>query len=96
MIDIHKETMRSLCKATRTIRGDLKLHPSTLMRWMTKGCRGIVLEGQKIGGRWYTSDEAIDRFLAKLNSGRQRLVSEADEVRNERVEQALKEVFGEN
>ena len=45
----------------------------TLREWMKKGCKSqvtgetVLLEGWQIGGRWHTSVEAFDRFLAKLN-----------------------------
>ena len=39
---------------------------STLWRWATKGCRGVKLEARRLGGRFVTSLEAVDRFSAKL------------------------------
>lgn len=39
---------------------------STLWRWTTKGCRGVKLESRRLGGRFVTSVEAVDRFSAKL------------------------------
>lgn len=38
----------------------------TLWRWALKGLQGVRLETIKIGGRRYTSFEAIDRFAARL------------------------------
>lgn len=39
----------------------------TLHRWTTKGCRGIVLETLHLGGRRYTSTEAVQRFHLAIN-----------------------------
>lgn len=39
---------------------------STLWRWSTKGCRGVRLEARRLGGRYITSIEAVDRFSARL------------------------------
>jgi len=47
----------------------LKSQPSvqTVWRWAMKGVRGVQLESRLIGGRRYTSREAVDRFLARLS-----------------------------
>lgn len=44
----------------------LRLHVSTLVRWIKHGRQGIHLEAKRIGGRWYTSRRAV---LAFINSG---------------------------
>jgi hypothetical protein len=36
---------------------------ATLHRWVRKGVRGARLEAHRIGGRWYTSRDAVDDFL---------------------------------
>ena len=47
-------------------------HPSvpTVWRWALKGLQGVRLESLKIGGRRFTSLEAIDRFAARLTEPR--------------------------
>lgn len=40
------------------------IHYSTVFRWKTHGCRGRKLETYLVGGRIYTSLEALTRFLA--------------------------------
>lgn len=35
---------------------------TTVWRWMRYGNNGVVLAARKIGGRWYTSEEALQRF----------------------------------
>ena len=41
---------------------------ATYWRWLLTGVRGVKLESMKIGGRRYTSLEAIERFLTALNT----------------------------
>lgn len=38
-------------------------HVDSLRRWGTKGIRGAKLGIQRIGGRWYTTREAISQFF---------------------------------
>ena len=40
----------------------------SIRRWTETGVRGVVLETTCIGGRRFTSREAIRRLLAKINS----------------------------
>jgi Protein of unknown function (DUF1580) len=48
-----------------------RCHPSTVWRWAFKGCRTLAgrvrLEHVKVGGVWYTSAEAVRRFLDQVN-----------------------------
>lgn len=37
--------------------------PSTIWRWILRGCRGAKLETITIGGRRYVTAESIDRFI---------------------------------
>jgi hypothetical protein len=39
---------------------------STVFRWITKGVKGIRLEAVLAGGRWYTSEESLRRFMTRL------------------------------
>jgi hypothetical protein len=41
----------------------------TITRWGTRGIRGVKLELVRVGGRFYTSAAAIDRFLNAINAG---------------------------
>lgn len=59
-----------------TIAQAAKLYPartnaSTIIRHITRGVkvRGVVvrLEGQRMGGRWTTTAEAVERFFGRLN-----------------------------
>ena len=56
-----------------------EVHVSTIYRWATAGCRGVVLETLQVGGTRCTSAEALRAVLRGLDSrseaydGRQRL-----------------------
>ncbi len=43
-----------------------KIHASSLWRWARKGIHGIRLETRRLGGRFVTSLEAIERFSKRL------------------------------
>ena len=55
------EKLVSLPGATRLLPG--RPHISTLWRWATRGVRSVRLETTLIGGRRYTSHEALERFI---------------------------------
>lgn len=61
-IDRLTETLLSLSEAAKILPGTP--HLSTLHRWRLRGVRGVKLETCLVGGRRYTSVEAVDRFLA--------------------------------
>lgn len=44
-----------------------RVSPVTAWRWALRGVGGIKLESIKIGGTRYTSREACQRFLERLN-----------------------------
>lgn len=41
--------------------------PATIWRWRTRGSNGAKLDCVRIGKRWYTSHEAVARFVAAQN-----------------------------
>jgi hypothetical protein len=70
MIDSASETLITLIQAAdelpRRRRGP-KTHISTLFRWSTAGCRGVVLETIQVGRTRCTSREALQRFFERLS-----------------------------
>jgi len=62
MIDVNSEHIVSFAEAPATLPG--RPHISTLHRWRLRGIRGHRLETCLIGGRRYTSSEALERFVA--------------------------------
>jgi hypothetical protein len=102
MIDLKTETPLSLAQAAKLIpptRQDKPVHVSTLVRWILHGVRGVQLEAVRVGGRWITSREALERFSAALTAkhisppNRTTTTSRQDSARHqrqqERVEQQL-------
>ena len=65
MIDIPNEKMLPLSKVPQWLEKHLghKVNRSTVFRWKTRGSRGSRLETILVGGRRYTSEEALVRFF---------------------------------
>jgi len=86
-ININEELM-TLSDATRYAprRNGKKVHVSTIYRWSTLGCRGVVLETLQAGSTRVTSREALSRFFARLTADVQGHAVEA------RTEQAADEL----
>jgi len=64
-IDLTNEQLVSLPGAARRLPG--QPHVSTLHRWRLRGVRGVRLETTLIGGKRFTSTEALQRFVDRLN-----------------------------
>jgi len=62
MVDLSTEHLLSLPEAASRLPG--RPHISTLHRWRQRGVRGVKLETLLLGGRRYTSREALKRFAA--------------------------------
>lgn len=92
MIDVENEHLLTMTEAARSIsRGGV--HVSTLHRWHLRGCRGVRLETVLIGGRRYTSKEALQRFFARVTAAADGQVVRAEmppTVRND-IDAALDE-----
>ena len=71
MIDLKTESPLSLAQAARLVpptRLDKQVHVSTILRWISHGVRGVRLEAVRIGVRWVTTHEALERFSAALTA----------------------------
>ena len=71
-IDFQRETLLGVTEAAGILpasRGGKRIHISTLHRWASRGLRGVVLETIRVGGRRYTSTEALQRFFDRLSTG---------------------------
>jgi hypothetical protein len=67
--DVHGESLVSIPDSCRIIPG--RPHLATVYRWFTKGVRGgIKLETVLVGGRRFTSREAVQRFVDRLSGDR--------------------------
>jgi hypothetical protein len=74
MIDLHNEELLSLAEATKRVppaRQGEKTHLSTILRWILEGAKApdgsrVKLEALRLGSRWMTSTEALQRFAERL------------------------------
>src|SRR5438067_1404994 len=74
MLNLTTEKPISLATACELIppgRGGRRTHLSTLLRWVLKGSKApsgqlVRLEAIRVGGRWMTSAEALQRFAEAL------------------------------
>jgi hypothetical protein len=74
MFDTTLEALIPLNAAARLIppaRSGKRTHLSTLLRWILRGARSpsgerVLLEAVRLGGRWMTSREALQRFAEQL------------------------------
>ena len=70
MQEIDKNRMVLLSKAAVLLptRNEKKVHPSTLHRWRSRGIRGVRLTCNRVGGCWFTTQNALDAFCAELSA----------------------------
>jgi hypothetical protein len=66
MIDHTSESLLTFPEAAAALPD--RPHVSTVHRWRMRGINGIKLETIRIGGRRYTSQEALDRFIGAITS----------------------------
>jgi hypothetical protein len=74
VLDLATESTLSLAAAARLVppaRGGKRTHLSTLLRWIVRGAKApdgspVRLEAIRLGGRWLTSREALQRFVERL------------------------------
>jgi hypothetical protein len=74
MIDLRTETLLSLAEAARRLppgRLGRRATPSCLFRWIRDGVRlpdgrRVCLDAARLGHRWLTSVEALQRFADRL------------------------------
>jgi hypothetical protein len=74
MIDLKNETALSLAAATRLLPPGRQGRPvslSCILRWVLTGAKSLSgemvrLEAVRLGGRWLTSVEALQRFAERL------------------------------
>lgn len=67
------ESLISLNAATRLIpgRNGKPINVSTVYRWAFKGAKGVRLESWLVGGQRFTSRQAMERFIERLNANSQ-------------------------
>lgn len=65
-IEIGTETVLSLTEAAKIAPG--RPHLATIWRWCQRGVRGVKLETIVVGGRRFTTTEALERFIARTKA----------------------------
>ncbi len=60
-INLQSDILLTLSDACR--RFPHRPSPATLWRWRVKGVHGVRLECVRVGSRWCTTQQAVERFL---------------------------------
>ena len=94
MIDVSSEILLAFPETASTLPS--RPHLSTIHRWRLRGVYGVKLETVMVGGRRYTSREALQRFAAattaaasgepvphRTNRQRQREIAKAEQELSE-------------
>jgi hypothetical protein len=68
-------------------------HIATLWRWITYGIRGVRLESRRLGGRFVTSIEALDRFGKALAEASHRVPASTSPRKVERLPTARRKAI---
>ncbi len=63
---MNHEHLMSFSAAAKSLPGRPNI--ATLWRWRTHGVRGVKLETILVGGRRYTSQEALERFSERITA----------------------------
>ena len=63
---MNHEHLMSFSAAAKSLPGRPNI--ATLWRWRTRGVRGVILESILIGGRRFTSREALERFSERITA----------------------------
>lgn len=62
-IDIHSDSLLTISEAAKSL--PMRPNVSTVWRWVQRGVRGVTLDTVLIGGRRYTSREALQSFVER-------------------------------
>jgi hypothetical protein len=81
-IDISVEEILTLTQAAKSLPG--RPASSTIHRWRLRGIRGVRLETILVGGRRFTSRQALERFAARITAAAD---GEAPPIRTPRARQ---------
>jgi hypothetical protein len=103
MIDLTVESVLSLEQAADILppgRGGARPTLSCILRWILKGAKSpsgerVRLEGIRVGGRWITSREALQRFAERLTpqlDGSQTPTPRSSSRRQQASERAAREL----
>jgi len=62
-IDIHSDSLLTISQAAKSL--PMRPNVSTVWRWIQRGVRGVTLDSVVVGGRRYTSKEALQSFVER-------------------------------
>ena len=62
-IDIHSDSLLTISQAAKSL--PMRPNVSTVWRWVQRGARGVKLDTVLVGGRRYTSKEALQSFVER-------------------------------
>lgn len=65
-IDFQNETLCTITEAAKLFPG--RPHVATIWRYVHTGVRGLRLETIKVGGKRFTSHEAVERFIERVTA----------------------------
>lgn len=91
MANLLDEELLPFASAIRSLPG--APHISTGYRFAMRGIRGVVLETVRVGGKRYTSRQALNRFIEKVTAAttpNPKMGPMAESVADPQVDQRLK------
>ncbi len=88
MIDLQSESLLSLPAAAKSLPG--RPHIASLYRWFQRGVHGVKLETILVGGKRFTSREALQRFADCLTAVDAGNPTPADSRRRQQEKQQAK------
>ena len=73
--------------------GTPRPHRGTMIRWATRGVRGVTLKARRFLGRWYTTSDALEDFLRRCEfAPPQQGVESPGPIRSARIEESLRKL----
>lgn len=93
MIPIHDESLVPVNKIPNHVPD--RPHVATCWRWINRGCRGVKLETVLVGGKRYTSLEALQRFVERTTAaadGTSTVTASTPSARRKAHERACREL----
>src|SRR5262245_5909542 len=92
MIDTQHEQLVTFSQACHVIPG--RPHISQIYRWSLRGLRGMRLEWVQVGGRRFTSHEALQRFFNSLTEQRtgEAIPTSSGKARQAQVQRVIQEL----
>lgn len=93
MIDTAQEELIAVRDIPKHVPGN-RPHIGTCWRWILSGTRGVKLESVLVGGRRYTSTEALERFFSATTAAAsgEAIPARTPRQRQKAVANAMKEL----